>query len=97
MKIPKAKAGTEGEGEALPSWCDQHQFGSIVFVSARDHSRRLRRVLDRAMRGHSTRVTIQPERYPDFDPDRSWVARGGIRKEIIELQKLVLDMILHPI
>jgi len=49
------------------------------------------------MRGHSTRVTIQPERYPDFDPDRSWVARGGIRKEIIELQKLVLDMILHPI
>jgi hypothetical protein len=31
----------------LPSWCDQHQFRSSVFVTNRDHSRRLRRVLDR--------------------------------------------------
>jgi hypothetical protein len=96
MRIPRTEAGTEGEGEALPSWCDQHEFRSIVFVSARDHSQRLRRVLNRFMRGHSTRVVVQPERYSDFDPDRWWVARGGIRREIVELQKLVLDMILHP-
>jgi hypothetical protein len=81
-------------GQVLPPWCDRHQFRSIVFVAAptqflidcavgsnscaRDHSRRLRRVLDRAMKGHTTRVTVQPARYSSFDPDRWWETRGGI-------------------
>jgi hypothetical protein len=64
-----------------------------VVVAARDHSRRLRRVLDRAMKGHPTRVTVRAERYSNFDPDRWWETRGGVRTEIIELQKLVLDVV----
>jgi hypothetical protein len=95
--IPRTDAGTEGEGQVLPSWCDQHQVRSIVFVVARDHSRRLRRVLGRVMQGHSTGVTIQPARYSSFDPDRWWETRSGVRTEIVELQKLVLDLLLHPI
>ena len=79
VQIPTIEGGsTEGEGQALPPWCDEHQFRSIVFVAARDHSRRLRRVLDRVMKGHSTRVTVQPARYSNFDPDRWWETRGGI-------------------
>ena len=85
------------KAQALPPWCDQHQFRSIVFVAARDHSRRLRRVLDRVMKGHPTRVTVQPARYSKFDPDRWWKTRGGVRTEIVELQKLVLDVVLHPL
>jgi hypothetical protein len=96
MQIPRTDAGTQGEAQVLPPWCDQHQFRSIVFVTARDHSRRLRRVLDRAMKGHPTRVTILPEQYSSFDPDRWWETRDGVRTEILELQKLVLDVILHP-
>jgi hypothetical protein len=88
--------GTEGEGQVLPPWCDEHQLRSIVFVAGKDHSRRLRRVLDRVMKGHPTRVTVQPARYSSFDPDRWWETRGGVRIEIIELQKLVLDVVLHP-
>ena len=71
--------------------------GSIIVVATKDHSRRLRRVLDRAMKGHLTRVAVQPARYSSFDPDRWWKTRGGIRIEIIELQKLLLDFALHPI
>jgi predicted protein tyrosine phosphatase len=97
VQIPRTSAGTQGEGQVLPLWCDQHQFRSVVFVGARDHSRRLRRVLDRAMRGHPTRVTVRSEHYSGFEPDRWWETRGGIRTEIIELQKLMLDTILHPI
>src|SRR5712672_1967099 len=41
VQIPRTDAGTEGEGQVLPSWCDKHQFRSIVFVPAREHSRRL--------------------------------------------------------
>jgi hypothetical protein len=101
VQIPRIEAaieaGTEGEGQALPPWCDQHQFRSIVLVTARDHSRRWRRVLDRVMKGHPTRVTVQPARYSKFDPDRWWKTRGGVRIEIVELQKLVLDAVLHPL
>src|SRR6516164_10944168 len=88
--------GTKGEGQVLPSWCDEHQLRSIVFVATKDHSRRLRRVLDRVMKGHPTRVTVQPARYSSFDPDRWWETGGGVRIEIVELQKLLLDVVLHP-
>jgi uncharacterized SAM-binding protein YcdF (DUF218 family) len=97
MQIPRTDGGTEGEGQVLARWCDQHQFRSIVFVASRDHSRRSRRVLDRVMKGHPTRVTVQPARYSNFDPDRWWETRDGIRTEIVELQKLVLEFVLHPI
>jgi hypothetical protein len=95
-QIPGAD-GTEGEGLVLPQWCDEHRFESIIVVATNHHSRRLRRVLDRAMKGRLTRVTVQAARYSDFDPDRWWKTRGGIRIEIIELQKLLLDFLLHPI
>jgi hypothetical protein len=95
VQIPRTEVGTEGEGQ-VPSWCDEYQLRSIVFVAAKDHSRRLRRVLDRIMKGHPTRVTVQPARYSRFDPDRWWETRGGVRTEIVELQKLVFDVVLHP-
>jgi hypothetical protein len=88
--------GTTAEGQALPPWCDENDLQSIVVVAARDHSRRLRRVLDRMMKGHQTHVMVQPERYSSFDPDRWWESRGGARTEIVELQKLLLDVLLHP-
>jgi hypothetical protein len=94
---PRAVVGTEDMGEALPAWCAQRQFRSIVVVSPPDHSRRLHRVLQRAMWGHPTRVIIRAARYSDFDPDHWWETRGGIRTEIEELQKLALDIVLHPL
>jgi hypothetical protein len=89
-------SGTEDEGQVLPAWSDEHQFRSIVFVATKDHSRRLRRVLDRAMKGSPTRVTIHNTRYSGFDPDRWWKTRLGVRIGLIELQKLLLDVVLHP-
>ena len=88
--------GTEEEVKALPPWCDEHQLQSAVFVAHTDHTRRLRRVLDRIMKGHATRVMVKPARYSKFDPGRWWKTRGGIRTEIVELQKLLFDAVLHP-
>ncbi|OGL10834.1 MAG: hypothetical protein A3I14_01595 [Candidatus Rokubacteria bacterium RIFCSPLOWO2_02_FULL_73_56] len=96
-QVPRAVAGTEAEGEVLPAWCDQNKFRSIVVVSLADHSRRLRRVLRRSMTGHQTKVTIRVARHSPFDPDRWWETRKGIRTEIVELQKLLLDVVRHPI
>jgi hypothetical protein len=96
VQIPRTEVGTEGEGEVLPPWCNQHKLRSVIFVAARDHSRRTRHVLDRVMKGRPTRVTVQPARYSRFDPDQWWETRGGIRTEIVEFEKLVLEVILHP-
>jgi hypothetical protein len=96
VQIDRDESGSEGESQVLGPWCDQHGIRSVVFVAARDHSRRIRRVLDRDMKGRPTRVTVQAERYSSFDPDSWWETRTGIRTEIIELQKLVLDLVLHP-
>jgi hypothetical protein len=95
-QIPIRASGTEAESEVLPDWCDMRQLQSVVVVSSRDHSRRLRRVLQRSMKGHQTRVMIRSARYSKFDPDKWWKTRDGIRTEIIELQKLLIDVILHP-
>lgn len=96
VKIPRSEAGSEGGSQVLGPWCDAHEIRSAIFVVARDHSRRIRRVLNRDMKGHPTRVTVQAERYSSFDPDRWWETRTGIRTGIIELEKLALDVALHP-
>jgi hypothetical protein len=95
-QIPRYVTGTEDEGPVLADWCDQHRFRSVVVVSTSDHSRRLRRVLHRSMKGHQTRVTVRSARYLVFDPDRWWEGRGGIRTEVEELEKLLLDVVRHP-
>jgi hypothetical protein len=89
--------GTESEGRVLPLWSDEQHLRSMVVVAAKDHSRRLRRVLNRSMKGHPTQVTVQPAGYSSFDPDRWWQTRAGVRTAIIELQKLLLDFARHPL
>ena len=88
--------GTGDEGQVLPPWSDGQHLQSMVVVATKDHSRRLRRVLDRVMKGHATHAKVQAARYSDFDPDRWWETRGGVRTEIIELEKLLLDFVRRP-
>jgi hypothetical protein len=73
--------GAEGEGQVLLQWCDAQHLRSIVAAGTKDRSRRLRRVL----------------RHSRFDPDQWWDTRDGARKEIVELQQLLLDVVLHPL
>lgn len=94
--IPDPAAGTEAEGQVLLSWCDQHQFRAIIVVSTPDHSRRARRVLRRSMRGHPAKLKVRAARHSTFDPDRWWMTREGTRTEIMELEKLLLDVVRHP-
>ena len=95
-QVARTVAGSEEEGDVLPTWCDQHQYRSVVVVTTSDHSRRLGRILRRSMKGHQASVTVQPAHYSTFDPDRWWLTRGGTRTEIIELEKLLLDFARHP-
>ena len=95
--IPNAAAGTEAEGDLLPSWCEERNFQSVVVISTPDHSRRVRRTLRRSLSGRSTRVAIRAARYSPFDPDHWWETHDGLRLGIVELEKLLLDVARHPI
>jgi len=95
-QIPRTVDGTEDEGRILPAWSEEHKLRSVIVVSSTDHTRRLRRVMRRGMRGRQTVVIVRPSRYSDFDPDRWWLKRGGIRTQIVELEKLLFDVVRHP-
>jgi hypothetical protein len=95
-RIPRAVAGTEEEGSVLPEWCVERQMRSIVMVSHSDHTRRVRRVLRRVMDGREIRVSVRGSHYSEFDPDSWWQSRGAMRTEVVELQKLFLDLLRHP-
>jgi hypothetical protein len=96
-QIPMYITGTESEGPVLARWCDEQRFHSVVVVGTRDHSRRLRRVLHRSLKGYKTTVAVCSSRYSRFDPDQWWSSRDGVRTEIMESEKLLLDVLRHPI
>jgi uncharacterized SAM-binding protein YcdF (DUF218 family) len=88
--------GTVDEGKVLQQWCAANSIHSILFVSVTDHSRRTRRVLDRALGPHGVRVMVRYARFSEFDPDSWWLTRGGQRTEAVESQKLLMDILRHP-
>ena len=96
-RVPGYVAGTEDEGPVLAKWCDQRKFHSALVVSTADHSRRLRRMLHRSMKGHPTAVSVRSARHSAFKPEHWWESHGGIRTEIEETEKLLLDFFRHPI
>jgi hypothetical protein len=96
-RIARPVSGTTDVGRMLVDWCDERGFDSVVVVTRSSHSRRLRRVLRRATRDGELKVMVRVSSYSDFDPDRWWETRSGIRTAIVELQKLLLDVVAHPI
>jgi hypothetical protein len=95
-RIPGGVTGTEDASRVLSGWCAEHRIGSVVVVTNADHSRRLRRIMRRSTDSSTLNVHVRRARYSNFDPDRWWETRDSLRKGIVELQKLVLDVVRHP-
>jgi hypothetical protein len=95
--ISTLASSTEAEGRVLVTWCDANRLRQVLVLSTPDHSRRVRRVLDRSFRGHATKILIRSTRYSTFDPAEWWKTRDGLRIGIVELQKLLLDYARHPL
>lgn len=95
--IPRTVAGTVDESHDLAAWCAEHRYTTVVFISTMDHSRRTARILARATRGRGLKFSVRGSRYSDFDPDGWWRSRTGVRTEIIESEKLLADILLHPL
>jgi len=95
--IPRDVVGTNDEAAALPSWCAVKGYRSVLLVTTADHSRRARRVLQRGMQHSGVTVLVRASRYSEFESDAWWQTRAGIRIELVESEKLLLDLVSHPI
>ncbi len=89
--------GTSEAAAAVKSWALQRTLRSVLLVTGSDHSRRVGRVFKRTAAGSGVAVRIRIARYSAFAPERWWRSRGGLRTGLIELQKLALDLVAHPI
>lgn len=96
IEMIPAVVGTVDEGQVLQQWCAAKGIRSVLFVSMADHSRRTRRVLGRALGSRGITVTVRWARWSQFDPDTWWQTRIGQRVEIVESQKLLVDILRHP-
>jgi hypothetical protein len=94
--IPIYAEGTEDEGPALADWSTKKNIRSMIVVTSLDHSRRLARVLSRSVDPDVT-VYVRGSRYSVFQADRWWKSHPATRLAIIELQKLLLDVLRHPL
>jgi hypothetical protein len=94
--IPRNVAGSRDEAALLPHWCLEKGYRSLMLVTSADHSRRVRRMLQRTMGGSGIDAVVRASRYSGFAPDGWWYSRGGIRTEVVESEKLVLELVTHP-
>jgi hypothetical protein len=97
VRIPTPVDGTTAEGRVLANWLRERGFRSVVMVVTPDHARRTRRVLRRALKDQNASVMVRVSQYSDFDANAWWHTRAGVRTGIIELQKLLLDILAHPL
>jgi hypothetical protein len=89
--------GSNREAERLPAWCREHQFKRVIFLVVADHSRRMKRMLERSTTGEGVPdIRVRYSRYAQFQPETWWTTRSGVRMAIIESEKLLLDVLNHP-
>ena len=94
--IPGYSTGTDADGQLIAGWLEQNHLGSAVVVGTSEHTRRLRRIMHRALEDKPVSVLVVSARYSTYEPDRWWTTRGGVRTTVTELQKLLLDVVTHP-
>ena len=94
--IPGYSTGTDADGKLIASWLEQNHLRSAVVVATSEHTRRLRRIMHRALEDKAASVLVVSARFSTYEPDRWWKTRTGVRTTVIELQKLLLDVVTHP-
>ena len=91
------RGGTEAFGEFLPAWSRRRGLVRCS-VTETDHSRRVKRVLRRNSPEEGPRFIIRLSQiFQAFTPDHWWQDRSTVRTGLVELQKLAVDVVVHPL
>jgi len=96
-QIPSGEGGTTEVAAALAGWSRANPSSRVLVVVGPSHGRRFRRALLRAWPdGHpAPRVVIT--QYALFRGDDWWVSRTTLREGLVEIEKLLLDYVAHPL
>jgi uncharacterized SAM-binding protein YcdF (DUF218 family) len=95
--IAVADGGTNESAAEIAKWIAQKKTGSAVVIVGPTHVRRFRRVLAREWPAELSAPAIISTTFSQFDPQQWWRSRTMLREGIIELEKLLLEYLTHPL
>lgn len=97
MRIPAGEGGTTETTTALADWARAHPGKKVLVVVGPSHGRRYRRAIRRAWPEGQPAPAVITTSYGVFHASDWWQSRAPLREALVELQKLALDYIAHPL
>jgi uncharacterized SAM-binding protein YcdF (DUF218 family) len=97
VTIDANEGGTVDATAALAAWCRTHRIHTLLVVTSVSHSRRVERSLARDFGRDGPTVLVHVPRLDGFRADTWWQHRGTLRVGLVELEKLALDYLRHPL
>jgi hypothetical protein len=96
-QLPAGEGGTTETADALAGWSRANPSGRVLVVVGPSHGRRYRRALLRAWPDGHPVPRVVTTRYALFRGDDWWMSRTTLREGLVEIEKLVLDYLAHPL
>ena len=91
VRLPQFVDSTFEEASAVVAWASRERVTSLLVVTSRFHTRRVRLTYGRAVAGRGISVRIRAVDIGEtFRPEDWWRSRAGLRVGLFELQKLML-------
>jgi len=95
--LDAGEGGTTENTTALSKWVIAGRRTSVVVIVSPTHARRYRRALNRVWPATAPSPSVTPTRYAQFRPQDWWRSRATLREGLMELEKLALDYVQHPL
>jgi hypothetical protein len=95
--IPAAEGGTTDGTAALAAWWRSHPVARLTVVTSCDHSHRTRRALARRFGPSAPALVMRCTQYDAFRADDWWRKRTTLRTGLVELEKILIDYVRHPL
>jgi uncharacterized SAM-binding protein YcdF (DUF218 family) len=97
VQIPAGEGGTTESATALAEWARAHPGNKVMVVVGPSHGRRYRRALRRVWPDTQPAPVVVTTFYGLFRSEDWWQSRDTLREGLVELEKLVLDYVAHPL
>jgi uncharacterized SAM-binding protein YcdF (DUF218 family) len=91
------EGGTQDVATTLADWSRGRETEPVLLITGAAHARRVGRVVRRHWPGPGPPPAVRIARLDSFHPDRWWRSRGSLRQGLVEIQKLALDYVQHPL
>lgn len=95
-RFPVDDTGASATTAALAGWARANPSGRVVVVVGPSHGRRYRRVLRRVWPAGHPEPRVVVTQHSLFRAGDWWQSRTTLREGLVEMEKLVLDYVLHP-